>query len=51
LYHSYACFLYELEEYGNAINYAEKVLSMEPDNKDAKEIIYDCREVMEGSWG
>jgi tetratricopeptide (TPR) repeat protein len=50
LYQSFACCYYELEEYAKAIDYAEKVLSIEPDNEDAKEIIYDSKEAA-GEFG
>jgi len=46
LYHSFACCYYDLADYENAINYAEKVLDINPDNEDAKEIIIESRNEM-----
>ncbi len=43
LYHAFAWCYYELKEYESALNYAEKVLSIEPDNEEAKEIMYECK--------
>ena len=48
LYLSLAYCYYELEDFDQSIQYALKVLSMEPDNEFAREIIYACREEV---WG
>lgn len=44
LYLSLANCYYELEEFESSIFYAEKVLSIDPNDNDAKEVIYACRE-------
>lgn len=44
LYLSLANCFGKLKEINNSIAYADKVLSVEPDNKNAKEIIISCKE-------
>jgi tetratricopeptide (TPR) repeat protein len=44
LYLSFAYSYYRLEDLNNSISYASKVLSVVPNNQDAKEIISACKE-------
>jgi tetratricopeptide (TPR) repeat protein len=49
LYCSIACCYYWLEDYGAAIQYATETLVINPDDEDAKDVLYACREEVWGS--
>ncbi len=49
LYESIAYCYYWLEKYDAAIQYAIKLLAIDPDDENAKEVLYSCRKEVWGS--